>query len=283
MQNEHIKVGKLDINYLTGGQGDPLVVIHGGGGHGARAWLENAIELSRYYRVYVPDLPGLGHSQPISDDFHVLEFVEFVKGFSNKLGLKCFHLLGHSIGGAIVLHYALRFPHEVKSLILVNSMCLGREIALWVRLVSSLIFCLGEAALIVLKALAWLIRLFFAPFEFATPLPRFRIGLGKSITTLGGQTSVLVNRLSELIMPTLLVWGARDGIIPTSHAYTAAKLIPHCQLCVFEDCGHSVYRQKVHEFSQLLIGFLNKGRLRLDNTKICQTDSVSQKVEADLD
>jgi len=62
------KVGKLDIHYLAGGQGDPMVIIHGGG-DGARAWLENAKELSKHYSVYVPDLPGFGRSQPMGTNF----------------------------------------------------------------------------------------------------------------------------------------------------------------------------------------------------------------------
>ncbi len=131
-----MKVGKLDIHYLTGGHGDPLVVIHGGGG-GARAWMENMAELSENYTTYVPDLPGYGFSQPIEGDYYIPELVEFVDDFANNLGLKSFHLMGHSLGGGIALHYALRFPHKIKKLVLVSSMCLGKEIALWVRFLSA--------------------------------------------------------------------------------------------------------------------------------------------------
>jgi len=257
IHSKQTKVGKLDIHYLTGGQGDPLVVIHGGGA-GARAWLQSLEEFSRYYTVYVPDLPGFGRSQPMADSFHISDFVEFLRGFSHDLELKRFHLIGHSIGGGIALHYALKFPHEVEKLVLVNSMFLGKEIALWIRFLSSPVFCqsVGEAALAILKAVGWLVSLFFTPFEFVSPLSRVRIDLGKSITTLRGQTTVLLNRLSELVMPTLLVWGAKDSIVPVSHAYAAAQLIPDCQLHIFECCGHSIHTQKIQEFSQLLVGFL---------------------------
>jgi pimeloyl-ACP methyl ester carboxylesterase len=76
------------------------------------------------------------------------------------------------------------------------------------------------------------------------------------MTTFREQATVLVNQLSELMVPTLLVWGANDSIVPVSNAYDAAQLIPDCQLHVFEDCGHSVYKQKVKEFSHLLTTFL---------------------------
>ena len=186
------------------------------------------------------------------------EFVEFVKDFLSNLGLTRLYLVGHSIGGGIALHYALRFPHDMKKLVLVSSMCLDKEIALWVRFLSSPVFrrSLGEAALVILRAIEKLVKLSYLPLKFVNPLPRARIDLGKHITIRRGQTAVVRNRLHELVMPALLVWGARDAIVPVSHAHVAAGLIPDCQLHIFEECGHTVHKQKGHEFSQLLIGFL---------------------------
>ena len=100
--SKKIRVGQLDINYFTGGQGDPLVIIHGGG-DGARSWLANAKELSKYYSVYIPDLPGFGGSQPISDRFSLPEYVSFVEDFANTLQLRPFYLVGHFIGGGIAI------------------------------------------------------------------------------------------------------------------------------------------------------------------------------------
>ena len=86
MQSKQVKVGELDVRYLTGGQGNPLVVIHGGG-EGARAWANNLERFSRYYTVYAPDLPGFGHSQPMIDYCDISKFVVFVEGFLDNLGL----------------------------------------------------------------------------------------------------------------------------------------------------------------------------------------------------
>ncbi|NIQ74834.1 MAG: alpha/beta fold hydrolase, partial [Phycisphaerae bacterium] len=85
-------------------------------------------ELSKYYTVYVPDLPGFGRSQPMDGDCHIPELVEFVDDFSDELGLEKFHLIGHSLGGGIALSYVLRFPHKIMKLVLVSSMFLGREV-----------------------------------------------------------------------------------------------------------------------------------------------------------
>ena len=258
LYSKRIKVGELDVHYLTGGCGDPLVVIHGGGS-GAEGWLQNVTELSEHYRIYVPDLPGFGHSQPMDGDYGIPEFVKFVEDFTHSLGLRSFHLVGHSIGGGIALHYALKFPHKIGKLVLVSSMFLGKEIALWVRVLSSSIFfrSLGVAVVAILKAIKWLLNLVYAPLKFVNPLPQAKVNLGKSITMLEEQATVVMGQLSELIMPTLLVWGANDGIVPVSQAYAAAQLIPDCQLHVFEGCGHSVYKQKIKEFSHLLTNFLS--------------------------
>lgn len=257
LHNKTIRVGELDINYLTGGVGEPLVIIHGGA-DGARSWLQSASELSKYYTVYVPNLPGFGGSKSISDKFAFSEYAAFVDNFSHNMNLENFHLVGHSLGGGIALHYALKYPHKLKRLVLVSSICLGNEIALWARFLSHSTFHLplAEAALFIVKAVRWLVKLVYAPFELINPVSRFKMSIGKSIMTLKGQTTILLNQLSELLVPTLLVWGARDSIVPVSHGYTASRLIPDCQLHVFEDCTHDVHRQQIKEFSRILTKFL---------------------------
>jgi 2-hydroxy-6-oxonona-2,4-dienedioate hydrolase len=257
MDSKRVKVGELDIHYYTGGRGDPLVVIHGGG-DGARAWMRNMAGLSENYTMYVPDLPGYGFSQPMEGDFYIPELVDFVDEFSSSLGLKNFHLMGHSLGGGIALHYALKFPQKVRKLVLVSSMCLGKEIALWVRFLSARALCrsIGMAVMAVLRGVKWVADLLLAPVEYILPLSWASVRLGSSLTTLKQQTIVLIHRLSEVMMPTLVVWGAKDPIVPVKQAYDAAERIPDCQLKVFEGCGHSVYRQKLKEFCLLLTVFL---------------------------
>jgi len=257
IHSKKIKVGELDIHYFTGGQGDPLVVIHGGGS-GARTWMKNVEALSENYTVYVPDLPGFGRSQPLEGDYYIPELAEFVDEFSHNLGLEKFHLMGHSLGGGIVLHYALRFPHKIKKLVLVSSLCLGKEIAPWVRFLSNCMVCraLGKAAMAMLRGIKWVFGKLFATIEFVVPLSKFSLSLGTKITTLEEQTTVLMHRLSEIMVPTLVVWGAKDPILPVEQAYATARLIPDCQVKVFEDCGHSVYRDKIPEFSRTLTKFL---------------------------
>ncbi|MDP2931474.1 MAG: alpha/beta fold hydrolase [Chloroflexota bacterium] len=257
LHQKQMKVGGLDVHYVQAGHGDPLIVIHGGA-NGAGAWKKNVAELAKKYTVYLPDLPGFGQSQEMDGDYYIPELVEFVEGFSNELGLKKFYLMGHSMGGAVAVSYALKFPGKVLKLVLVSSMCIGKEIALWVRLFSSpvLSYSIGRIIIHLFRAVKWVSDRIISGIEIALPFSRTSIRIGTAATTFHQQTMVLAPRLCEITAPTLVVWGARDPIVPAMHAWMAGALIPECEVKVFEDCGHSVYRQKVDEFSDLVNGFL---------------------------
>ena len=177
--------------------------------------------------------------------------------FAKSLGLEKFYLIGHSLGGGIALNYTLNFPQKIKKLVLVSSLCLGREIAFWVRLFSlpALIRSIGGLTLGVLKGVKWVLKQ-LNPAEFVMPLSPASMTVGGSITTFRQQTLVLEKRLSEVKMPTLLVWGAKDPIVPVMQAYRAAKAIPDCRVEVFKNRGHNVHRDEVKRFSSIITRFL---------------------------
>lgn len=231
-------------------------MVHGGG-NGAEAWRRNAEALSGNYRVYIPDLPGFGYSESVNDRFRLWEFVDFVDNFTTALGLDSFYLIGHSIGGGIALHYALKFQKKVKGLVLISSWCLGPETALWVRFLSQPIFCkyFGEAILAISNGVEWVARQFYSTIKFDNPFSHVNMDIGRTMTNVKGQTTVLLNRLSHLFVPTLLVWGSKDRIVPAHQAYVAAELIPDCQLKIFQGAGHSVYRERIEEFTQMMAAF----------------------------
>jgi pimeloyl-ACP methyl ester carboxylesterase len=256
MQGKKIKVNGHDVYYYTAGQGEPLIVIHGGGGD-ARTWEKNISELAEKYTVYAPDLPGYGGSQPLDGDYFIPELSAFIGSFATNLGLEKFHLVGHSLGGGVALDYTLKSPHTIKKLVLVSSLCLGNEIAFWVRLMSipALIRSIGMLTIAVLKGIKWLFEK-LNPFEYIMPLSPASVAVGSNITTFKHQTLVLEQRLAEVTVPTLLIWGAKDPIVPVRHAYQAARVIPDCRVKVFENRGHNVHRDELKQFSSTLTGFL---------------------------
>jgi pimeloyl-ACP methyl ester carboxylesterase len=256
IQTKVIKVDGRDVLYYTAGQGEPLVVIHGGGGD-AKTWWHNIEALADKYTVYAPDLPGYGGSQPLDGDYYIPELTDFVDRFAKSLGLEKFFIIGHSLGGGIALDYTLKFPQKIKKLVLVSSLCLGREIAFWVRLCTlpALIRSLGALLEFVFKSFKWVLSI-LNPAKYIMPLSPAIIGVGGGITNFRQQTLVLEPRLSEVKMPTLLVWGSRDPIVPVMQAYRAAKIIPDCRVEVFKNRGHNVHRDELKKFSSLITGFL---------------------------
>jgi pimeloyl-ACP methyl ester carboxylesterase len=257
IQSKNIRVDGLDVHYYTAGAGEPLVVIHGGGGD-ARSWEHNISDLAKKYAVYAPDLPGYGLTQPLKGKYYIPELSDFVAKFADKLGLKKFNLVGHSLGGGVALDFALKFPAQIKKLVLVSSLCLGNEVAFWLRLISlpAIIRLVGTIFVWGFKAVKWLIS-HLNPARYILPLTPASMGVGVRISDFHHQTLVLEKRLKEVKVPTLLIWGARDPVVPVKQAYRAAKMIPHCQLLVFKHSGHNVHRENLKNFSYLVEQFLN--------------------------
>jgi pimeloyl-ACP methyl ester carboxylesterase len=256
IRSERINVNGLDIHYLTGGQGEPLIIVHGGS-DGASAWKKNIAVLSRKYTIYVPDMPGFGSSQMIKGDYYIPQMADFVDRFSRAIGLDSFYLMGHSLGGGIALNYTLRYPKKIRKLVLVSSLCLGTEIAWWIRIFSNRFTSgmLGKAAIGVFKAIKYVAK-YFGPWELMSPVTRTSLHIVTRMANMTQQTIVELSRLPKVMVPTLVMWGAKDPVVPFRQAYAAARLIPDCQVRVFADAGHSVYREELHEFSRTLSGFL---------------------------
>ena len=197
-----------------------------------------------------------GKNQSTGTSYLCTDMVEFIDNFA-ALGLKKFFLMGHSFGGGIAVHYALAHPQRILKLVLVSSLCLGTEIALWVRLFSNPMVCraMGKAAISLFKVIKYIAK-FFGPWEIVEPVTKASIQIGGYIATFTTQTIVLISQLPEIMVPTLVMWGARDAIVPSSQAYNAGQLIPNCRVKVFEGCGHSVYRDRLRDFSKELMRFL---------------------------
>jgi pimeloyl-ACP methyl ester carboxylesterase len=256
IETKTMQIGGRDVLYYKAGQGEPLVVIHGGAGD-ATTWLDNMAVLAENYTVYAPDLPGYGGSQAMEGHYYVPELAQFIEDFTKQLGLEKFYLVGHSLGGGIALNFALLFPEKIRKLVLISSLCLGREVGLWLRVLSipGIIKALSSIFTAVMKGVKWIAGQ-INPARIIMQLSPAAISVGGSISTYREQTLILEKRLPEVKMPTLLVWGGRDPVVPVMQAYRACKVIPDCRIEVFKKRGHNVHREALQEFSAILTRFL---------------------------
>ena len=119
LKQRSIEVKGLRIEYLEGGKGDALVLLHGFGANKDN-WNRIGKYLTPHFRVIAPDLPGFGESSPDPEgDYTISAQAKRVKAFVQALGIKSLHLCGSSMGGNIAGAYASNYPKDLKSLLLI--------------------------------------------------------------------------------------------------------------------------------------------------------------------
>lgn len=120
------KVNDIDIHYVTGGSGEPLVLLHG---FGQNWYMWNRImpELSKHFTVIAPDLPGVGESGKPAGGYDKKTLATYIHGLTKQLGYDHINLAGHDIGLMVAYAYAAQFPTEVSKLALMDALLPGIE------------------------------------------------------------------------------------------------------------------------------------------------------------
>ena len=280
MREERIDVGGLPTRYLTaGGDGPPLLLLHGVGDN-ALDWRWVMSSLARSNRVYAPDLPGSGWSdKPEEADYSPGFFERFVATFMDALEIERAAVVGNSLGGLVALRLALSEPERVTALSLVAGAGLGRRVSPALRSLSLPGYgglsaawgktrpgaaqrALGRAGLVFARPRRapreWLkeqYRLARLPGFLRAQLATVRAQVG-----LRGQREILLDRLPDLgQLPTLVLWGERDRVLPASQAQEAISRIPKGFLEILPDCGHLPQVEQPERFASALELFLRDG------------------------
>jgi pyruvate dehydrogenase E2 component (dihydrolipoamide acetyltransferase) len=257
---ETVVVDGRTLSYLKRGEGaDAVLLLHGFGGD-KNNWLFNHEALAAGHVVYALDLPGHGASDKKIDDPNVDSFANTVNGFADALQLENFHLIGHSFGGLTGMATALRSPERVKSLTLIASSGLGSEIdAEYVR---------GFARTNSRKELKALAGRLFANEELVTrqlveDLLRFKRldGVLNALEAIASafldgdhQRTVLAVPIAQLGKPIRIIWGAKDRIIPVSHANAFGD---SAKIHIVPNAGHMVQMEAANEINRILLGWLS--------------------------
>jgi pimeloyl-ACP methyl ester carboxylesterase len=260
-------------NYVELGEGPPVVMVHGLSG-AWQNWLEQVPHFARSHRVIAVDLPGFGGSPMPPWEISIPAYGRFLHDFCEKLGIGTCALVGHSMGGFIATELAIRDPARAQCLALVSAA--GVTYARMRREPAEVAGRMGAAAAPVgfkfrmegikrarLRSLAFR-GVFHDPnglrrellFENIVPALQSP-GYLPAITTLVGYD--IRDRLTEIEVPTLIVWGRHDRIVPVAGAFSYEKRIgENARRVIFDNCGHCPQMERPTRFNRLLESFLGE-------------------------
>jgi pimeloyl-ACP methyl ester carboxylesterase len=257
------------------GDGPPIVLIHGITGRSSQ-WEPAIDELEDRHTLLAPDLLGHGESAKPRGDYSLGAYASAVRDTMVALGHDRATIVGHSLGGGIAMQFAYQFPERCERLVLVSSGGLGREVhpllraatlpgSEWVLplLTHARLLAAGEAVGRAIGAM----RL-----QAGTDLAEVARGFGslgdsearsafiqtmRAVLDPGGQRVSALDRLylAESV-PTLLIWGDSDPVIPAEHGRIAHEAMPGSRLELLDGVGHFPQLERPRRFSKLLADFI---------------------------
>lgn len=248
LRQEEIAIGGTSIIYSEGGQGEPLLLLHGLGA--SRATFDaTSATLIRHYRILIPDLPGFGESGLAPDgDYGIDAQVEWVERFVQAIGLTSFHLGGNSMGGWIAAAYAARYPQRVKSLWLLAAAGTGE------MLDTEAVKARQERGdyLLLARSIAEFDAVMERIFYRAPPMPYALRWAGSRLSASKfdlhskifdqlldrGEEYRLEPLLPRVSAPTLLVWGEHDEVVPLPVMRRFEELLPNAKTVLMPEVGH---------------------------------------------
>jgi pimeloyl-ACP methyl ester carboxylesterase len=260
-------------NYVEMGEGPPLLFLHGLSGCWQN-WLENIPHFSRTHRVLAVDLPGFGTSPMPPWEISIPSYGRFLRDFCERVGVDRCSVVGNSMGGFIATELAITEPERVDDLVLVSAA--GITWARARREPAAMLGRIGRAAGPVLLRvnLAGIrrARLRKAAFQgvFHDPLSLRREALWENLvpamkspgyfdamTQLVGYD--IRDRLEEIGVPTLIVWGRNDRVVPVPAALSYKKRIgANAELVIFDGCGHVPQIERPTRFNRVVEEFLKR-------------------------
>jgi len=257
-QSHFINVDGINVHVRIMGEGDPIFLLHGNFSslHTWDAWQE---ELSPYFLTISLDFPGHGLTGPDDEKrYSLTDYSQLVLRLSEKLNLNKFHLAGNSMGGAVAMQVASTRPDKVLSLNLIdaseaprleNRSLDGEE----PKQNEAWIFKLAKNPLFSSLLLKCTPKFLFAMnmrqvYSDADKITEEAITRYYELMLREGNRQATLDRLGapresridfeRLTMPTLIMWGKDDSLIPVTQAYSLEKEISGSKLIVFEDAGH---------------------------------------------
>ncbi len=264
-----------EVAYRTAGSGPVVLLIHGMAGCSA-TWIPVIDRLAEHMTVVAPDLPGNGRSDKPRGDYSLGAHASFLRDLLAKLGHESATVVGQSLGGGIGLQFAYQFPERCERLVLVSAGGLGKDVVPLLRGLAApgVEYLLPIAFQPVIRDTINGIARRLRPFgikagpetleiwrSYSSLIdPRTRTAFLRTLRTVVDVKGQLVSARDRLYlaseMPTMIVWGDNDPIIPVSHAYEAHAAIEGSRLEVFEGSGHFPHCHDPERFAEVLLDFV---------------------------
>ncbi|MFA6574049.1 MAG: alpha/beta fold hydrolase [Nocardioides sp.] len=257
------------------GTGPSIVLIHGMAGS-LTTWDPVFADLARSCDVIAVDLPGHGSSSRSVDDYSLGSLAASVRDVLDALEVKTATIVGHSLGGGIAMQFMYQFPERCERLVLVSSGGLGREVTPMLRALT----VPGAGLALAVGARLQHQRHVVAAGRLARPLarrvwndlpymlrqmatlddPETRrsfLATINAVIDVGGQGINASDRLHLAAgLPTLIVWGEKDRMIPSGHGYAAAELIPGSRFELVPGAGHYPHEDSPDLFASIVTDFV---------------------------
>jgi 2-hydroxy-6-oxonona-2,4-dienedioate hydrolase len=238
-----------------------LILLHGIGASAER-WSRVIPTLSRYYRVIIPDIIGFGYSDKPVVEYTMDFFIDdFFRPFLDNLGISKASIIGSSFGGHVATEFAIRFNHMVEKLVLVSPAGMMKTSTPTLdRYIMAALYPVYEHVYEAFSEMAYDSADAVNEEIVMDFINRMRLTNAKYAfmsTVLGIRYAPkLKGRLSNIIAPTLLVWGDKDRMIPLQYAREYTDEIPKSELVVIKNCGHTPYVEKPIMFNKIVLRFL---------------------------
>ena len=263
------------VVYRTAGKGPVLLLVHGLAGS-AETWKHVMPALAKRFSVLAPDLLGQGQSDKPRGEYSLGAHANTLRDLMDTLGHQRATVVGQSLGGGVAMQFAYQFPERCERLVLVDSGGLGREVTFYLRLLAVPgfesvfpFFCtprlrdagnlvatwLGRAGVRSTPASQEVWRSYASLADEENRSAFFR-SLHDVIDFNGQAVSALGRLYRAARLPTLIVWGAQDPLLPVSHAVAAHKAIPGSRLEIFDGVGHYPHCEAPERFVALLVDFI---------------------------
>lgn len=253
---EFVDVGNSRIHVLKGGSGDPLLWLHGGAG--SEGWLRYAQALADHYTLYIPSHPGYGQSERPDWLESMTDLACFYTWFIEQQGLDGARAIGFSTGGFLAAEIAVACGHAFSKLILVDALGIKPKD--------------GEIVDVFIISPAQLLELLYHDPQQTPEYDELYPGepTAQQIETAERNREMSVRLLwkpyahdprlpyllSRIKIPTRIVWGRQDRLVPLECGELYQQAIPGSELVVVDNCGHQPHIEKPDEFIKLALDFM---------------------------